>query len=93
MITRIEVTQLDIDEGYQGDCEFCPIARAVSVKIKPGFTCRVSRTEIALFNEWRSLMGWLKLPVWATEFVVRFDKGFPVRPFSFDLDIPEWALL
>lgn len=79
---KIEVTQEDIDEGVAGDCEACPIAQA-------GFRATLSHTQvmgkrIRLYGVWRDL------PPEAINFVLRFDNGGLVTPFSFEVDCHEY---
>ena len=82
---RIEVTQDLIDKGEAKDCSSCPVAlailvatgaQAVEVYATGGFLATRRRgTEFVM-------------PVEARQFIVDFDAGKRVAPFSFDLDLP-----
>lgn len=76
---RITVTQQDIDKGEQGEAKHCPIARAL--KRATGEQCLVA-SKICFIGDREDI----PLPENAQSFVSDFDCGFPVKPFSFDLD-------
>lgn len=84
---KIEVTQEDIDRGKQGSRCWCPIARAIKRTLywMPGDTMipdgrvEVSIAQVAIED------GRADLPFEASNFIVAFDRGEPVKPFSFEL--------
>ncbi len=81
----IEVTQNDIDEGRRGECELCPVARAI--KRASGSHCvYVDPTEV-LLGENVLEATWTKLPEEAAQFIEDYDNMQPVDPFSFNLNI------
>ncbi len=82
MKTFIEVLQIDIEEGIRGDCDACPVARAVNRAIGRDFTT-VGTDSIQIGSEI------ITTPNSVRNWINRFDSGdFSSRPFGFELDIP-----
>ena len=81
---KIEVTQKDIEKGFQGKCTLCPIALAFkrSTNFKRVY---VNCTSIGVLQYGKGLKSY-KLPKKAQTFVNRFDKNETVKPFSFELE-------
>lgn len=85
-MTKIEVTQEDINNGKVGDCEYCPVALAMN---------RVTNKEWAIGNysycETRdgeiNSDSLRTLPREVTLWIFQFDKDNKVEPFSFELPI------
>ena len=80
---KIEVTQKDIDEGVQGECQLCPIALAFKRKTKLKHV-DVSGKYIVLYR--RKSNNLHELPKEAQTFIKRFDGEKTVKPFSFELE-------
>jgi hypothetical protein len=76
----IHVAQIDIDFGKSNDCESCPIARAIG-RVFPGSEVYVLGDTVTIDKVFYSL------PPECWGFVCDFDKGRPVFPFSFTLDL------
>jgi hypothetical protein len=80
---RVNVTQQDIEQGWRGSSQACPVARAL-------------RRQDELRRWWVgpdyiiSELGSREanLPPEARVFISAFDHGYPVAPFSFDLEVP-----
>jgi hypothetical protein len=81
----VRVTQEDIDEGTKGDCTFCPIALAVDRAL--GGECCVAVTIFDVYITENAHAEVFPLPSEARQFIQRFDKGKPVSPFEFELDL------
>lgn len=81
MIT-VEVTQADIDAGIKESCVDCPIARAISRAV------RVDARVGTYWVSWRigNFLTELTLPVAAVGWIMAFDRGYPVEPFTFELE-------
>jgi hypothetical protein len=79
---EINVTDEDIKNGERADCELCPIACAA----------RRAGIDYALVNTTYILVGpmavRIALPTEAQAFVIEFDSGQPVQPFTFTIQIP-----
>lgn len=94
MVVTIDVTAEDIAEGKQIICTACPVARAINRRLAPGWEAAVGSGEYVLDPEtWSdhcSVEG--LLPPAASEFILAFDLGRPVAPFSFQLDLPDYLL-
>lgn len=81
MRLHVEVTAEDIAAGEKGNCYACPIALAASraagrpIRVDLGSLLPWGRRELIL------------LPAPATDFISRFDAGFHVEPFGFDVDL------
>jgi hypothetical protein len=78
-MTRIEVTQDDIDRGVIGDGDCCPIALAMRR--------RWPNVSVGTRAVYLSGMRMTELPREARHFIVDYDLGEPVYPFSFDVVI------
>lgn len=85
---KIRVTKKDIKEGKPKSCAKCPIALAVTRKtgyrwILVGGCVDVykSRRKMADEDSYKTAI----LPLDAHSFIRRFDQGYPVEPFTFDL--------
>lgn len=74
----IEVTEEDILLGKREDCYKCPVARAV--ERATGEPCSV-RGGYITFDE-----GQLRYPISVGAFTLRFDRGWMVTPFTFEID-------
>jgi hypothetical protein len=86
MSTRIEVTAEDIANGVRNDAERCAVARACE---RAGFRgVEVDLGKLSFYDDGdEDLVASATLPddVWAR--IEAFDKGEPVEPFAFDLDV------
>ncbi len=82
---RIDVTAEDIQNGVQGDCEYCPVARAVERR-----TGAKARVEYGVIE---GQVRAVKMPDSVLRFIKRFDalevsgdaRLLYIEPFSFDL--------
>lgn len=77
-MTRIHVTQRDIDEGEPENPNACPIARAITRKFKAE-NAYVTASAATIDG------SYYPLPVEASDFVNDFDAGYDVEPFVFVL--------
>lgn len=85
---RIEVTQTDIDKGEPGDCLRCPVALAFQRVPKVIGDAVVTDGEIELVLEDKpDVYTEFPSPCEVSDFIRAFDKGQPVTPFAFDLDL------
>lgn len=85
MIT-ITVTQQDIIDGKRESTCACPIALAANRCIQ-GAVARVNDDWINI-SYMSGRFESLALPMEAETFVLCFDTGLPVEPFTFELPIP-----
>lgn len=77
----VSVTQEDIDEGVRGEPGTCPLARALN-RVYRGATVLVGTLHIAVYEADRR--QYVKTTtVELSHFVMDFDHGLLVRPFSF----------
>lgn len=86
MLTKIEVTWVDIADGETESPGSCPIAIAAKRATKEGCNPMVGSFEIYLG------VASLLLPPEARAFVRSFDRGDDVKPIAFELDIPSELL-
>lgn len=78
----IAVKQKHIDSGSPGKCGRCPIALSLKdAGLSYVAVGRVSFGYGRLIERKRVL-----LPVAVSQFIGDFDKGYPVVPFSFELE-------
>lgn len=78
----IELTQEDIDQGVMDSCKKCPMALAVSrycdAPLYAGFC-----------NIWDAQDQWsVHIPDVMFNWMVKFDTGQVVEPFTFPLQLP-----
>lgn len=94
----ISVTQQDIDEGVKKDCHACAISRAINRHLAPNHAAEVAGTNQQLAITY----GKRRVPqaIWwmyhvsdvMIPWINAWDKGEPVQPWRFSLDIPERLL-
>lgn len=83
---RVEVTREDIAHGERGNCEHCPVARAL--ERATGSPCvHVGHSGMYAGKSDDSETVW-DTPLRVLRFMDSFDKGKRVRPFAFDLGEP-----
>lgn len=85
MQLTVTVTKEHIRAGEPGGCCTCPVALAL--EHATGTTWSVANMEI--WPQGAPLACSISLPVRARAFIQAFDQGYHVRPFSFELDIPD----
>lgn len=94
---RVTVTERLIQTSKRGDHVNCPVGRAIDaclprVPKSPGEHVTVST---AIGRGRSNMLGaiihgvWVKYPDSACEFITKYDAGEHVRPFSFDLEVPD----
>ena len=88
MLTKFEVTETDIKTGIKNNCDYCPIANSIKGTI-PAIDVRVTASDVIIFQYNRKANETIKLPQNAIDFIKSFNKGEPVKPFTFELDLPE----
>ena len=93
MIT-VDVTQEYIDKGCRGGAGSCPVARAINAILKDSCSAYVSDNQFVLHDKVKSIASQEErpLPSIVTEFIKDFDNDYIVKPFQFELDIPEQYL-
>jgi len=91
MKLHVGVTEQDINWGSPNNCETCPVARAIERAVgDPSIRVSVGLHTIRLrkwFHTTHSALLPGSHPV--AVFVQKFDKGEPVEPFSFDVNLVE----
>lgn len=73
----VEVTADDIAKGEEGNCFACPIARALSRACETTFVY-VTPNKLSVRD-----VGSCLVPERAAVFMLTFDNGRPVKPFTF----------
>jgi hypothetical protein len=82
MRITIDVTADDIANGVRGRCSTCPVALAV--RRVPG----LEKWEVGGMSAFYGASSF-PLPCAASRFIMDFDGGRPVEPFSFEVDVPD----
>lgn len=90
MKTTINVTREHIKEGERGVCNHCPVALAIESVCAPRTSVSVSNRAVVLIGAAATIRK--TLPYEVQDFIKDFDTFEKVRPFSFDLDIPDELL-
>lgn len=78
----IEVTADDIDHGIVQDCAKCPIALAAR-RLYPMARIYVFGEITREISAYWPEAAYYEMPDEAVEFVIAFDEGEPVAPFTF----------
>jgi len=86
---KIEVTEQDIENGRRGDPKCCAIGRALDRAGVVHFG--VMGPAVLIANESRLSTARL-LPASVQRWILDFDAGKPVEPFSFELSTHEAAV-
>lgn len=76
----IRVTKKDIANGEPGRTRLCPVALAVKRQWRP---VEVQKRAIYVCSDDRRI----SLPITVGRFIMRFDDGKTVKPFSFKIRI------
>lgn len=79
---KIVVTQNDIERGTRYRACACPVALAI--KRRTSRECEVAGRYMIFRSDINTKYD---LPTPVRKFVVDFDTGKPVKPFSFELDL------
>lgn len=94
---EVKVTQEHIDRGKRRDCAKCPVTLAADELVKPDVHLTTGKTYIYWCDPWIDRTGDLEvqeavLPAAAIGFIVDFDMGTWVAPFTFTIELPEEIL-
>lgn len=93
MKVQVDVTEQDILHGVRRCSHRCPVATAAKRTLKLAWPTKEVNIEV-----WaRSIAIWtynnayeykeLSLPGKASDFVMSFDNGWPISPFSFEIEV------
>ena len=86
MLLKVEVTQAHIDKGGGTQpCFHCPIALAVK---DAGIRDAAVHSQYIKYA-FNGRVHFIHLPEKAMFFIQHFDKGWPVQPFTFEVDAYE----
>ncbi len=85
---QITVTQQDINFGVQGGRCTCPVAVAIRRILAAPYYVLVYG-KISLRRPSSRITKRIDIPDSVRTFVTEFDRGNPVQPFDFDIEIPE----
>lgn len=91
---KISVTQRHINSGKPNKCGLCPVALAAKEQLLNTLAIEVGIYSFHVLRTGSPPREFhAPLPQEAVEFIRLFDERgvSAVRPFSFDLNIPEWA--
>ena len=85
----INVTKNDIKEGDVRKCRSCPVARAITRRLRKPYFASASVFKILIVDDdapsSRSLSN---VPRSVGAFITDFDRRRKVDPFSFEIEIP-----
>ena len=85
MPVKVDVTQADVNDGRRSDCRDCPIARAIQRATgNPNISIGLHHGRF-----WKSADDYtvFQIPEVCAKFIVDFDGGLPVSPFSFEVTL------
>lgn len=86
-MTAVSVTAEHILIGDRQDCESCPVALAIAQAF-PDLTYVSVDTDIISVQAVEGGRTYLDVPCEVVDFVLDFDAGCDVEPFTFELDYP-----
>lgn len=92
VVVSVEVTSRDIELGKAGNCEHCPVARALERAVGCGVSID---TEIIVFYGTSVMRRFtMYTPKEFAVFITRFDDlgAEFVEPFTLDLSVPAWIV-
>ena len=81
MLTKIDVTQADIDGGWRGNCMVCPVARALERVTGRGFS-----VWLRACYDVKTRQEYL-IPSFVSDRMADYDCGDGMEPFSFEIDL------
>lgn len=90
MKIKLSISSDDIKHGVLNCNTDCPVARAVKSVLKYKY-----RRNVRAYNTHVRFTRMIKhfwYPSSVERFINRFDAGKPVKPFNFELDLPELYL-
>jgi hypothetical protein len=90
MIVTVDVTHKTITDGTRRNGTRCPVALGLRPHINTETLFSVHRTGIFLTDGMEYCR--VDVPEETGKLIDLFDDGWTISPFSFELDIPEWAL-
>lgn len=84
VLMLIEVTQEHIDAGKRAECGSCPVALA----FKEAFPNRMVRAGYGVLQayQWGAYVFKARTPLDVQLFMLEFDEGRPVQPFTFEVE-------
>ena len=83
-----------IDQGVRGNGGKCPAALAINDALPGAHKCWMGPLGVWVYRlPDDNLPTFIELPAAAAGFVRRFDSGQPVKPLSFTLKVPDWAVI
>lgn len=85
----IKVTHQHIAMGCMRKSHRCPVAHAVNEHLGSGYSSTIGLCNITIANGRGTTMWQKEQPVSVFKFVKLFDGGEHVKPFEFELSIPE----
>ncbi len=84
-MTKIEVTQHDIDNGKRKSCTKCPVALAVNRTLRA--EASVGKRTINIIYGDATFEEGISTPTSAADFIRKYDEGEEVKPFNFELEL------
>lgn len=102
MLTKIEVKQEHIDNGWRITIDSCPVSLAINDVLKEDFKTYIGATPndtndgiitaCFILNIQTRVATVVMLPEFTGKFIVDYDAECGVSPFSFEIDIPDEML-
>ena len=86
----INVTQMDCDLGFAGDCYLCPVARAIGRAVKRlGLKVHTTTFKATFYRDQGLSVLETYLPPEVSTRISDFDSGHGMKPFRFELEVPD----
>ena len=92
MIVQIEVTQAHIDRGVREECYKCPVSLAIGDRLNESSFAEVFHEEVSIWGNDTGGYDDIPFPENVSRRIYVYDNEYIMFPFTFTLDIPQWAL-
>jgi hypothetical protein len=90
MITRISVTEKDIQNGDPLNSSGCPVALAIIRRVDKKYKVAVSSESVSIYSPKHEEVWFVKTPAKVKYFIDNFDEDRDsVDPMTFKIDLPE----
>lgn len=94
MLITASVTQEDIDKDLHS-CRLCPVSQALRRVLLPAYQAWTTGETVKIFpidDTWRTPLWVGTAPREVMTFVYDYDSKKTVKPFSFEMEVPDQYL-
>lgn len=88
---KFEVTKSLIVSGVRYECDICPVALAITLRLPMNVSCEVTNAYYFISGPEPEQKFKGFLPKEVSWFISQFDRQRKVDPIVFELPMPTWA--